>query len=104
MVMKPDVLDSAIDNVCKTGTRVIYMSPGGKPLTQKKAAELSQEEHLAILCGHYEGIDDRVLFLRCIARRKIDFIALCGVCLADFVDDIAEYQVGCFGRFGFMSA
>jgi tRNA (guanine37-N1)-methyltransferase len=61
MVMKPDVLYRAIDSVSKNGSRVIYMSPGGKPLTQAKAAELANEEHLVILCGHYEGIDERIL-------------------------------------------
>jgi len=41
--------------------KVIYMSPQGKVLTQEKAAELSGEEQLIILCGHYEGIDERVI-------------------------------------------
>lgn len=40
---------------------VIYMSPQGKTLTQQKAVELSQKEHIVILCGHYEGVDERVL-------------------------------------------
>lgn len=42
-------------------TRVIYMSPQGKKLDQKKVEELSKQEHLILLCGHYEGIDQRVL-------------------------------------------
>ncbi len=41
--------------------RVIYMSPQGRVLTQKLAVELSQEEHLVLLCGHYEGIDERII-------------------------------------------
>lgn len=41
--------------------RVIYMSPQGKPLDQKLAIELSKEKHLIILCGHYEGVDERIL-------------------------------------------
>ena len=45
-----------------TGTRrVIYMSPAGKVLTQKKAEELAQYDNLVLLCGHYEGIDCRVI-------------------------------------------
>jgi tRNA (guanine37-N1)-methyltransferase len=40
---------------------VVYMSPQGKVLTQQKAKELSEKEHIAILCGHYEGVDERVL-------------------------------------------
>ena len=43
------------------GTRVIYVTPQGIPFTQKKAQELSKEENLIILCGHYEGVDERVL-------------------------------------------
>ena len=43
--------------------RTIYMSPQGTPLTQKKAIELSLEKHLIIICGHYEGVDERVLEL-----------------------------------------
>lgn len=41
--------------------RVIYMSPQGKVLTQQMALELSREEHLILLCGHYEGIDERII-------------------------------------------
>ena len=44
-----------------TRTRVIYMSPQGKKLDQQKVEELSKQEHLILLCGHYEGIDQRVL-------------------------------------------
>lgn len=43
------------------GTRVIYVTPQGIPFTQKKAQELSKEEDMIILCGHYEGVDERVL-------------------------------------------
>lgn len=42
-------------------TRVIYVTPQGTPFTQKRAQELSKEEELIILCGHYEGVDERVL-------------------------------------------
>lgn len=45
----------------KEGTRLLYMSPRGKTLTQAKAEELSREDELIILCGHYEGIDERVI-------------------------------------------
>ena len=44
-----------------TGVKRIYLSPRGVPLTQKLAQELSKEEHLILLCGHYEGVDQRVL-------------------------------------------
>ena len=61
MVMKPDVVYDAYQSVTDKDTKVIYMSPQGKPLNQKKVEELSKENHLIILCGHYEGIDQRVL-------------------------------------------
>lgn len=46
---------------CSKGTRVVYVTPQGEVFSQKKAAELSEEEDLIFLCGHYEGIDERVL-------------------------------------------
>lgn len=61
MVMKPDVVYSAYNSIKEKNAKVIYMSPQGKTLNQKKVEELSKEEHLIILCGHYEGIDQRVL-------------------------------------------
>ena len=61
MVMKPDVVYSAYNSIKDKNAKVIYMSPQGKTLNQKKVEELSKEEHLIILCGHYEGIDQRVL-------------------------------------------
>ena len=61
MVMMPDVVYRAYQSLNNKDTKVIYMSPQGKTLDQKKVVELSKEEHLIILCGHYEGIDQRVL-------------------------------------------
>ena len=66
MVIQPDVVydayKSAITNNEKSEKiRVIYMSPQGKKLDQQKVEELSKQERLILLCGHYEGIDQRVL-------------------------------------------
>ncbi len=61
MVMKPDVVYDAYKSIKDKNAKVIYMSPQGKELNQKKVEELSKESHLIILCGHYEGIDQRVL-------------------------------------------
>lgn len=55
-----DVYSSITDGLEKK-PRVIYMSPQGKVLTQEMARNLSMEEHLVILCGHYEGVDERIL-------------------------------------------
>lgn len=51
----------AVQNTLDRPARVVYMTPQGSIFTQKKAQELAQEEDLIILCGHYEGIDERVL-------------------------------------------
>lgn len=60
MVMRPDVLGAAI-SANYHGGRIIYMSPRGEPLTQDKVKELSREESLTIVCGRFEGVDQRVL-------------------------------------------
>ena len=61
MVMMPDVVYRAYQSVKDTNAKVIYMTPQGRTLDQRKVEKLSKEEHLIILCGHYEGIDQRVL-------------------------------------------
>ena len=62
MVMMPQPIHDCIMAVdpCHTAKR-IYMSPRGKVLTQAMVKEFSQEQHLLVLCGHYEGVDQRVL-------------------------------------------
>ncbi len=60
MVMKPDVLSRTLDSVAPHG-RLMYMSPRGRPLTQTRVEQLAQEDHLTILCGRYEGVDQRLL-------------------------------------------
>ena len=61
MVMKADVVYDAFKSLDSKNAKVIYMSPQGKKLDQSKVVELSNNEHLIILCGHYEGIDQRVI-------------------------------------------
>ena len=61
MVMKPDVVYRAYQSVKEEKAKVIYMSPQGRTLNQQVVENLSKERHLIILCGHYEGIDQRVL-------------------------------------------
>ncbi len=61
MIMKPDVVYDSYKSIKSENAKVIYMSPQGKVLNQKKVEQLSKENHLIILCGHYEGIDQRVL-------------------------------------------
>ncbi len=64
MVMQPDPIYRAYLSVTEnvaTHPKVIYMSPQGRVFNQEIAKELAQEEHLVLLCGHYEGVDERVL-------------------------------------------
>lgn len=62
MLIRPDVVYDAYQSIENKNTaKVIYLSPQGKVLTQNKVKELSKEENLILLCGHYEGIDERVL-------------------------------------------
>ena len=61
MLMKPDVVYDCYNSVKSRNSKVIYLSPQGNHLTQAKVEELAREEHLIVLCGHYEGIDQRVI-------------------------------------------
>ena len=62
MVIRPDVVYDAYKSIKeKDNAKVIYLSPQGKTLDQKKVESLAKEKHLILLCGHYEGIDQRVL-------------------------------------------
>ncbi|MDX9917809.1 MAG: tRNA (guanosine(37)-N1)-methyltransferase TrmD [Gudongella sp.] len=61
MVIQPQPVYSAIASVRTDKSRVIYLSPQGKPLEQEKVNELSKEEHLVLLAGHYEGVDQRII-------------------------------------------
>ena len=61
MVIKPDVVYDAFSSIKKENTRTIYLSPQGNVLKQSKVKELSKEKHLILICGHYEGIDQRVI-------------------------------------------
>ena len=60
MLIRPDVVYDAYSSLKNKG-KVIYMSPKGKTLTQEKVKELAKEDEIVILCGHYEGIDQRVI-------------------------------------------
>ncbi len=61
MILRPDVIYDAYSSIKTEDAKVIYLSPKGRTLNQEKVKKLSKEKHLILLCGHYEGIDQRVL-------------------------------------------
>ncbi len=61
MVMKPEPFFAAVESLRSEDSRVVLMTPQGRRFEQKMADELSRQSHLIILCGHYEGIDHRVV-------------------------------------------
>lgn len=61
MVMKVQPIYDALNSVKEANSKTIYLSPQGKPYNQDMAKRLSKEKHLILLCGHYEGIDNRIV-------------------------------------------
>jgi len=61
MLLKPEPLFAAVEALRRPDTRVILMTPQGRPFKQVVARELTEHRHLLILCGHYEGVDQRVI-------------------------------------------
>ncbi|HIE11474.1 MAG TPA: tRNA (guanosine(37)-N1)-methyltransferase TrmD [Kiritimatiellae bacterium] len=60
MVMKPEPIFRAVEKVSSPGCRIILTTPQGGQFTQQMALQLSRERHLVFICGHYEGVDERV--------------------------------------------
>jgi len=61
MVMKPEPIFAAVEELRNQTSKVVLMSPAGRRFDQQMAAQLSGESHLVIICGHYEGVDHRVI-------------------------------------------
>ena len=61
MVMKPEPIAAALEATAAAGGRVVYLTPSGRLLTQKAAENLARERQLTLLCGRYEGIDQRII-------------------------------------------
>lgn len=96
MVMTPQPLFDAIKSVKSEKSYVIFTSPRGETFNQKKAIELSKKEHLIFVCGHYEGIDERIIEL-CIDKEISigDYVLTGGEIPAmAMVDAIARYVDG----------
>ena len=78
MLLKADVLANALDQKVKKGERVFYLSPKGKKFDQKLAQDLSKEKSISLICGHFEGVDERVLTTRNIEEISIGDYVLSG--------------------------
>jgi tRNA (guanine37-N1)-methyltransferase len=85
MVMKPDVLARAVDAVPLLGRPRLLMSPRGKPLTQARAAALAHGPGAIIVCGRFEGIDERVIAARDLEEISLGDYVLSGGEVAAFV-------------------
>ncbi len=78
MLLKPDVLAKSLDQNEIKGGRIIYLSPKGKKFDQNYAQELSDEKSISLICGHFEGVDERVLSTRNIEEISIGDYVLSG--------------------------
>ena len=78
MLIKPDVLAKSIDQNINKGERIFYLSPKGKKFDQNLATELSKEKSFSLICGHFEGVDERVLATRNIEEISIGDYVLSG--------------------------
>ena len=100
MLLKADVLANALDQKVKQGERVFYLSPKGKKFDQKLAKELSKETSLSLICGHFEGVDERVLNTRNIEEISVGDYVLSGGETAALVvlDSILRLLPGVLGN------
>ena len=100
MLLKADVLAKSLDQNKIEGERVIYLSPKGKKFDQKYAQELSNEKSVSFICGHFEGVDERVLTTRNIEEVSVGDYILSGGETAAFVviDSILRLLPGVLGN------
>ena len=100
MLIKPNILASSLDQNIKKGERVFYLTPKGKKFDQKLAQDLSKEKSISFICGHFEGVDERILSTRKIEEISIgDFILSGGETAAFLVlDSILRLLPGVLGN------
>ncbi len=100
MVLMPEPTTKAIRSVRKEGSKVIYLSPQGRLLNARKCRELAKEDHLVLLCGHYEGVDERVIEKEVDEEISIGDYVLTNGCLAAIVliDAMARFIPGVIGH------
>ncbi len=99
MVLKPEPLFEAIDGLSSKETTVVYLSPDGEKLTTPLARELGSEEHLLLVSGHYEGIDQRVRDFKVDREISIgDYILTNGtLAAAVLIDVVSRFVPGVLG-------
>ena len=85
MLLKPDVLGKSIDNKTQKGERIFYLSPKGKKFDHVIAKELSKEKIINLVCGHFEGVDERIVDSRNLEEISIGDYILSGGETASFV-------------------
>lgn len=99
MLMKAEPIFEAVEKIRRADTCVVLMTPQGAPLTQARARELSKKPHLLIICGHYEGVDERVR--EALVHEEIsigDYVLTNGaLAAAVLVDAIARLVPGVLG-------
>ena len=100
MLLKADILANALDQKVKKGERVFYLSPKGKKFDQKLAQDLSKEKSISLICGHFEGVDERLLTTRNIEEISIGDYVLSGGETAALVvlDSILRLLPGVLGN------
>lgn len=100
MVMKPDPVVRAIRSVRRSGSHVVCLSPQGVLLSAAKCEELSRKEHLILLCGHYEGIDERAIEIAVDEEISIGDYVLTNGCAAAIVlvDAVSRFIPGVIGH------
>lgn len=85
MIMRPDVLGDAIDQRNPEGAHLIYLSPRGRPFNQQIAHELTAKKQISLICGRFEGIDERV----------IDHYGIDEISIGDYILSGGEYASYC---------
>ena len=100
MLLKADVLAKSLDKNKVDGERIFYLSPRGKKFDQRFADELSKEKSISLICGHFEGVDERILETRNIEEISIGDYVLSGGETAAFVvlDSILRLLPGVLGN------
>ena len=100
MLLKADILANSLDRKVKKGERVFYLSPKGKKFDQKLAQDLSKEKSRSLICGHFEGVDERVLTTRNIEEISVGDYVLSGGETAALVvlDSILRLLPGVLGN------